>query len=107
MASRTKGYETFWVVGHPEHCNAYVIAESWAEATVLAAKFWGVPWKEVACHCDMLGRHEAKKNVCLRCRRIIYGKDRLCQKCETELRHEDEEAVRRLKKTWYLGRKRA
>ena len=33
-----------WVVAHPEIGTAFVTADSWEQATVAAADFWGVPW---------------------------------------------------------------
>lgn len=41
MAKKT---EWLWFVACEGHVTAPVIAESWEQATVEAAKFWGVRW---------------------------------------------------------------
>ena len=96
-----------WVVAMPGRNPAYVVAENWEQATVKAAQFWGVPWGATVAHMELRQKMEARKNVCLKCRKIFYGDGELCTGCEAERMHEQERAERRMKKTWYLGRKDA
>ena len=41
-----------WWVRHPEYGLAVVDASNWELATVEAADWWEVPWKEVAALCE-------------------------------------------------------
>lgn len=40
--------DKIWWVAHPAHTTAVVSAPSWELATVEAARWWDVPWREVA-----------------------------------------------------------
>ena len=42
-----------WWVRHPDHEVAIVRAPNWEQATVEAAKWWDVPWREVAALCEL------------------------------------------------------
>lgn len=105
MATKKTEFAKCWVVTHPDHGRAYVIADNWEQATVKAAKFWGVKWKDVAFFCDLEKTMEARRGVCLKCRRIIYSSRELCEDCAHALQVEDEQARRRMRGTWYLGKK--
>lgn len=102
-----KNTATVYVVTLEGRCPAYVQAESWAEATVRAAEFWGIPWGRNVANMELQQKMEARKNVCLKCRRIIYGERELCEACEAARLQDRENAERRMKKTWYMGRKDA
>lgn len=88
-------------------CPAYVQAESWPEATIRAAEFWGIPWGKNVANMEQGQTREARKNLCLKCRRIIYGERELCEACEAARLQDRENAERRMKRTWYMGRKDA
>lgn len=96
-----------WVVELPGRCPAYVQADSWEQATVKAAEFWGVPWGRNVAHMTLQQKMESRKNVCLRCRRIFYEQGELCPACEHARRDDAANAAARMKKTWYMGRKDA
>ena len=95
-----------WQIGHPEMGKTWVLAESWEQATVEAARGWGVPWGKVVAqmHCEC--SYRAAKHVCARCGRIFNGDGALCSACEQTLETEREQDKLRLRKTWYLGAKR-
>ena len=61
MAKKT---EWLWFVACEGHVTAPVIAESWEQATVEAAKFWGVRWGAVAAACELQEKRPVVKNVC-------------------------------------------
>lgn len=105
--AKKKNTSTVYVVRLEGHCPAYVQAESWPEATVRAAEFWGIPWGANVAHMDLQETKEARKNVCLRCRRVVYGEHELCPACEAMRDTEREQAALRMKRTWYMGRKDA
>lgn len=107
MAKAKKDISRVYVVRLEGHCPAYVQAESWLEATVRAAEFWGIPWGAHVAYMELEKTMEARKNVCHRCRRVVYGEHELCPACEKVRDTEREQAAIRRKKTWYLGRKDA
>ena len=88
-------------------CPAYVQAESWPEATVRAAEFWGIPWGANVVNMEQGRTYEAKKNICNACRRVIYGERELCEACEAAREQDRARAEQRMKRTWYMGRKDA
>lgn len=94
-----------WVVELPGRSPAYVVADSWEQATVKAAEFWGVPWGRNVAHMKLQQKMESRKNVCLKCRKIFYEKGELCAVCESARRADAASAVARKKHTWYEGRK--
>lgn len=105
MGSRKTEFAKCFVVRHPEHGPAYVVADNWEQATVKAAQFWGVPWAKVAFDCTMEKTMEARKGVCIKCRRIIYSSRELCEDCDHELQTRNTIAQKKMRDTWYLGRK--
>lgn len=94
-----------WVVELPGRSPAYVIADSWEQATVKAAEFWEIPWGANVANMSLQQKMEARKNVCLRCRLIFYGKGELCPACEQFRRDDAANKAARMKHTWYEGRK--
>ena len=88
-------------------CPAYGQAGGWREATVRAGEFWGIPWGKNVANREQGQTREARKNLCLKCRRIIYGERELCEACEAARLQDQENAERRMKHTWYMGRKNA
>lgn len=88
-------------------CPAYVQAENWEQATVKAAAFWGISWGANVAHMEPGQTYEARKNLCLKCRRIIYGERELCEACEAVREQDRARAEQRMKRTWYMGRKNA
>lgn len=94
-----------WEVGCKGHTDAWVTAENWELATVEAAKFWGVPWREVAAHCELKTRIVgAPRNICCRCHRIYYGAPPSCAVCEKEAVLEEQRLRRALKRAYAEGR---
>ena len=94
-----------WVVAHPEIGTAFVTADSWEQATVAAADFWGVPWGKYVAGMELRQKKEAHRHLCCRCGRIFHSPGALCEACIKILHTEEQETARRLKKTWYLGLK--
>lgn len=94
-----------WEVGCEGHSDAWVSAQTWEEATIKAAEFWGVPWSRVAAYCvekqKVVG---APKNVCCRCGRIYFGNPPMCISCEKSAKLEEEETQRRLAKAYRMGK---
>lgn len=116
MPKKTVSESITWLVGHPEHCTVPVLAPDWELATVGAARLWGVPWAKVAAECRPEGKKVAKKLVCIKCGRVDYsqrgetaeaGHDGLCAECRLIIRQDEENARRRMNKTWYLAPKGA
>ena len=62
---------TMWIVACEGHTDAWVNAPDWAQATVKAAEFWGVPWREVAAQCECRMKKQAVKGVCPPVRPIL------------------------------------
>lgn len=94
-----------WEVGCEGHADAWVTAENWELATVEAAKFWGVPWREVAAKCEQKHRIVgAPRNICCRCRRVYYGALPMCDMCKKEAMLEEQRLRRALKRAYAEGR---
>ena len=53
MASKQS---TCWVIEHPEIGTAFVVADSWEQATVRAAEFWGVSWARTVSGMELVRR---------------------------------------------------
>ena len=70
-----------WWVSHPAHNIAIVSAPNWELATVEAAKWWDVPWREVAAMCECTRVEKIVRNVCVSCGIVFHGKGPLCTKC--------------------------
>lgn len=93
-----------WEVGCEGHVDAWVVAENWEQATVQAAAFWGVPWREVAAYCTLKQKVEgAPRNVCARCGRTYCGALPLCGACEKVMETEEEIRKRRLRRAYRSG----
>ena len=75
MASKQS---TCWVIEHPEIGTAFVVADSWEQATVRAAEFWGVSWARTVSGMELVRRKDARKNICCRCGQIFHGSGDLC-----------------------------
>lgn len=102
-----KNVSVVYVVTLEGRCPAYVQAENWEQATVKAAAFWGIPWAANVAYMELQQTKEARKNVCLKCRRVVYGEHELCPACEATREQDRARAEQRMKKTWYLGRRDA
>lgn len=87
MASKQS---TCWVIEHPEIGTAFVVADSWEQATVRAAEFWGVSWARTVSGMELVRRKDARKNICCRCGQIFHGSGDLCGACEKILRTEED-----------------
>lgn len=104
MADRKKK-DILWKVGCEGHTDAWVIADNWELATVEAAKFWQVPWREVAAACEMkkmiVG---APRNVCCRCGKTYFGAPPMCSFCQKDQKLEEEHLRRKLNRAYQLGK---
>lgn len=97
--------DILWEVGCEGHRDAWVVAESWELATVEAAKFWDVPWKEVASRCEMKQKITgAPRNICCKCGKTYFGRPPMCTACEKNERFEEAEMQRRLRRAYRLGK---
>lgn len=54
-----------WVVAYPEIGTAFVTADSWEQATVAAADFWGVPWGKYVAGMELRQKKEARRHPVL------------------------------------------
>ncbi len=87
--------EKIWFLRHEGHGVAIVRAESFEQATVAAAKFWGVPWAKVAAGIEVERTKPLMTNICAKCGKMFQGgKEILCTHCEKAQREEDAEKVR-------------
>ncbi len=91
--------DRLWWVRHPDHVLAVVSAVSWEQATVEAAAWWDVPWKEVAALCECERTEEVRRNVCVQCGQIFHGQGLRCTRCEVAER--DRELNRRARARRY------
>lgn len=82
-----------WWVRHPDHEVAIVRAPNWEQATVEAAKWWDVPWREVAALCELEKKELAPRCICQKCGERFHGEAVLCARCTIEAR--DRELNRR------------
>lgn len=96
-----------WEISHPDLGKTWVIAESWEQATVAAAKNWGLPWGKIVAEMNCERSYRAARHVCARCGRIFNASGALCDACTQVLETEREQDKIRLRKSWYLGAKRA
>ena len=94
-----------WIIGCEGHTDAWVTAPDWPLATVRAAEFWGVPWREVAARCVCKRREKALKGICPRCGHFFYGGAKMCDVCLKAL-EDDEHNLQQYLKHRY-GKKRA
>ncbi len=79
----------FWIVACEGHTNAWVNAEDWELATVAAAAFWGVPWREVAAKCECRQKRPVIKGVCPQCGSFFFGGAKRCDLCEKKARDDE------------------
>lgn len=104
MADRKKK-DILWEVGCEGHTDAWVIADNWELATVEAAKFWQVHWREVAAACEMKKRIVgAPRNVCCRCGKTYFGAPPMCSFCQKDQKLEEEHLRRKLNRAYQLGK---
>ena len=90
MASKGKTY--VWWVEHPEHTVAVVVADSWEQATIEAAKWWDVPWGKVAAMCTEQRKEPLMRGMCCDCGAKVWstGETRVrCAKCEAVARDKE------------------
>lgn len=87
--NRKPAPDRLWWVRHPEHTVAVVSAPNWELATVEAARWWDVPWKEVAALCECERTEKVRRNVCTGCGMIFHGEGLRCAKCEAVRRDEE------------------
>lgn len=104
MADKKKK-DILWEVGCEGHTDAWVIADSWELATVAAAQFWGVPWREVAAKCEQKNRIVgAPRNICCRCGKTYFGAPPMCEACKKTVATEEARLRRRLARAYQLGK---
>ncbi len=84
-----------WWVRHPDFGLAIVSAPNWEQATIEAAKWWDVPWREAVVLCECEKSMQIPRNVCVRCGQIFHGDGLYCARCEAAERIE---AMRRAAK---------
>lgn len=60
MASKQS---TCWVIEHPEIGTAFVVADSWEQATVRAAEFWGVSWARTVSGMELVRQGRAEEHL--------------------------------------------
>lgn len=86
-----KRKDILWEVGCEGHVDAWVIAPNWEQATVEAARFWGVSWGSVVAKCEAKKRIVgAPRNVCCKCGKIYSGPPTLCTLCRESAELEEE-----------------
>lgn len=82
MAANKKEY--LWWVKAEDLCKVPVIAETWEQATLEAALFWGVPWAKVVAKCELVEKLPVVRNVCVRCGTLFNGSGVMCEHCRSE-----------------------
>lgn len=93
-----------WEVGCEGHVDAWVTAPNWEQATVEAARFWDVPWREVASRCEQKDKIVgAPRNVCCRCKRMYSGMPPMCGACEPVMKTEERRMQLARKRAYQLG----
>lgn len=103
--AKKNGRVTLWEVGCEGHTDAWVTAENWEQATVEAAKFWEVPWREVAAQCELKQKIAgAPRNICCRCKRVYFGSPPMCGTCELVAKTEERRTQLAMKKAYQLGK---
>lgn len=84
--TRKADQDRIWWVTHPDHTEAVVRAPNWEQATVEAARWWEVPWREVAALCECGRVEKLVHNVCLDCGTVFHGEGLRCTRCELAAR---------------------
>ena len=103
--AKTIRNDYLWEVGCEGHVDAWVVAPNWEQATVEAAKFWGVRWGSVAARCVEKSRIKGyTTNICCRCGRTYYAAPPLCAACKAAVLTEEAETVRRVNLAYKMGR---
>ena len=103
--AKTVRKDYLWEVGCEGHVDAWVVAPNWEQATVEAAKFWGVRWGAVAARCVEKARIRGyATNICCRCGRTYYAEPPLCAACKAVALTEEAETVRRVNQAYRMGR---
>ena len=104
----TKKQTFVWWVKHPNHTTAVVVADSWEQATIEAAKWWDVPWGKVAALCEEEKKEELLRGVCCDCGAKMWspgGAKARCAICEAKAR--DLENKRKARPGWQYAQMRA
>ena len=86
--ARKAAPDRVWWVRHPRYGTAVVSAPDWEQATVEAAKWWEVPWREVAALCECDRTETVTRNICVGCGVIFHGEGLFCSRCFTARRGE-------------------
>lgn len=73
--------ERVWWVDHPDHTVAVVRATGWEQATVEAAEWWEVPWREVAALCECIRVEKILHNICVDCGTLFNDTGTRCERC--------------------------
>ena len=61
-----KKKDYLWFVKAPGHVQVPVIAQDWEQATLEAARFWGVKWAEIFWQCELVKKTDVIRNMCCR-----------------------------------------
>lgn len=73
-----------------------VTAETPEQATVEAARFWGIPWTRALQDMDVEQGRELPRRLCPRCGNYVFeSQEDYCEKCRRELAVEKENLRRR------------
>ncbi len=90
MAEKKQKLPKSWRVRHPDHCMIPVIAEDKEQATVKAAKFWGVPWNKVVAECTVEFIRELIPHNCPDCGTYVFeSEEEYCPACKFRLKAEE------------------
>lgn len=89
-----------WFITAPGHVQVPVVAPDWEQATVEAARFWGVPWAKIFCQCELVRKSEVLRNVCIRCKRHFNGEGVECEPCQKLRAIEEKEAQAAARRYW-------
>ena len=86
--------DQLYLVAHADgdHAKVWVRAVNWEQATVAAARFWGVRWGTVAAGCELQEKRPVVRNVCCKCGTIFSGSGVVCDHCRSEAEIEERRA---------------
>ena len=96
MATK-KSTGTMWKIACEGHPVAYVAADNWEQATLEAARYWGVPWRRIAARCELVEKSIYVRNICPKCGRMFNREGVLCTVCRESERSYREERERSAK----------
>lgn len=103
MADKRK--DILWEVGCEGHVDAWVIAPNWEQATVEAAKFWGVNWGTVVAKCEQKKKIVgAPRNICCKCDKAYFGSPPMCTLCKESAELEEKILQHRLVRAYRCGK---